>query len=120
MRSPKAGRRRSHSTSSSRRLPSHSTFRIFCRTDLMTTPADAAFLYVEETGAVLTCRDDRLMPTSERHKIALRPARPAAFANFDQALRDQPRAAGVIFELKRGWAGQSRLRWAGRALRQGL
>jgi glycosyltransferase involved in cell wall biosynthesis/ubiquinone/menaquinone biosynthesis C-methylase UbiE len=86
----------------------------------MTSPAEPIYLYVAETGTVATCRDARLASTSERHKIDLSAPKVPAPAGIDAALRAEPSVGGVIFELKMGWAGQSRLRWAGRLLKRGL
>jgi glycosyltransferase involved in cell wall biosynthesis/ubiquinone/menaquinone biosynthesis C-methylase UbiE len=85
----------------------------------MTNPAELTYLYVAETDATCAFSDDRLAPTTERHKIALNVANPPASTGLEAALRAHPLVAGVVFELKRGWAGQSRIRWAHRLLGRG-
>jgi len=86
----------------------------------MSSQADVLSLYVSETGAIFACRDARLAGTTERHKLALHAVPPALQQPLDAVLADQAGVSGVIVELKRGWAGPSRLRLARRVLRRGL
>jgi glycosyltransferase involved in cell wall biosynthesis/ubiquinone/menaquinone biosynthesis C-methylase UbiE len=86
----------------------------------MTNPAELTYLYVAETDATCAFSDARLAPTTERHKIALNVADQPASPGLEPALRAHPLVAGVVFELKRGWAGRTRIRWAHRLLERGL
>ena len=80
----------------------------------------ASYLYIRpDLAGVRTVNYKSLAATTERHRIEIPPAPTTQCFRPLEELERMPALRGVIFELERGWPGQSHLLMAAKVLRRG-
>src|SRR5262249_24859967 len=115
MRSPAAPTRRLPSTSSSRPAASRFTSRNCC--SVAARSRSVHVLYLAANGNLHLMDEPRLAETTERHKIALRPAQAGLGGKPLAVLESDATLEGIVIEMRAGWMALRDLRTSRAALR---